>query len=85
MSRFITLGKIDGSGFNEDTGLPVESTVPCLINVNSIRCLYARRDNKPGTRITFSDGGGFAVAETPDAIAALVAGGDVAAPLSSQQ
>lgn len=36
------------------------------VNVESIRCFYPRRENKPGTRITFKDGGGFAVAESYD-------------------
>jgi hypothetical protein len=33
------------------------------INVDAIRCFYPRKDSRPGTRITFKDGGGFAVTE----------------------
>jgi hypothetical protein len=36
------------------------------INVFSIRAFYPRKGGKPGTRITFNDGGGFAVAELTD-------------------
>ena len=91
MSKFITLSKIErtGSRFDEDTQQEVhsEETKPCLVNADAIRCMYARRDGKPGTRLTFTDGGGFAVSETPDAVGQLIAGGDVAlalAPPASQ-
>lgn len=69
---FITLSKIERGGFNEDTGLEAETHKPCVVNVATIRCFYARREDKPGTRITFTDGGGFAVAETPDHVGSLV-------------
>jgi len=74
---FITLSMIDGQRHDEDTGNDVETTKICVVNTGTIRCFYARRDNRPGTRITFNDGGGFAVSETPEAVAALVATGDV--------
>lgn len=47
-------------------GNPVSEPLvsPVTIAVDSIRCFYPRKDNKPGTRITFKDGGGFAVTET---------------------
>jgi len=76
MSKFITLKKIDGVHRDEDE-VETEVTKVCLVNVASIRCLYGRRDDKPGTRVTFTDGGGFAVSESPEAIAAMIAGGDV--------
>lgn len=48
------------------------------INPDSIRCFYPRKkhhDGTPriGTRITFKDGGGFAVTETYEEVKALVA------------
>lgn len=43
---------------------PAQDTSPVTIMVDSIRCFYPRRRNKPGTRLTFKDGGGFAVTET---------------------
>jgi hypothetical protein len=46
----------------ENTG-PVEQTEIAIINVVTIRCAYPRKDNKPGTRLTFADGGGFAVTD----------------------
>jgi len=72
MSTFIALNMIQGTRQDED-GLDVEQTQPCVINASAIRCYYARREGKPGTRLTFIDGGGFAVSETPDVVASLVA------------
>lgn len=46
---------------------------PTMINVDSIRCFYPRRRRNPGTRITFTDGGGFAVTESFEAVTALIA------------
>jgi hypothetical protein len=81
MSKFITLSKIErtASRYDEDTQQEIhtEESKPCLVNADAIRCLYGRRDGKPGSRLTFTDGGGFAVSEQPDAIAAMIAGGDV--------
>ena len=81
MSKFITRSKIErtASRYDEDTQQEVhsEETKPCLVNADAIRCMYARRDGKPGTRLTFTDGGGFAVSEQPDAIANMIASGDV--------
>lgn len=34
-----------------------------VINIDTIRCFYPRHEGKPGTRITFVDGGGFPVEE----------------------
>lgn len=80
--KFVSLNMIeDGpSAYNEDTGRDehLEGSKPCIVNAATIRCFYPRRDGKPGTRITFNDGGGFAVTETPDVVAGLVAAGDVA-------
>jgi len=40
-----------------------------VVNVETIRCFNPRREEKaPGTRITFIDGGGFAVRETFDEV-----------------
>ena len=78
---FIVVNQVEAgpAQYNEDTGREevTETSKPTLVNSDAIRCLYGRRDHKPGTRITFMDGGGFAVTETPDAIAAMIAGGDV--------
>lgn len=52
--------------------LPAMVTTPVSINVNCIRCFYTRKDNRVGTRITFSDGGGFAVSESYDEVCGLV-------------
>lgn len=46
---------------------PAVNTAPVCINVDAIRCFYPRHaDRGPGTRITFTDGGGFAVSELYD-------------------
>lgn len=86
MSQFIALNMVEAGRavWNEDEGREIrsETSKPVLINAAHIRCFYARKDDKPGTRITFADGGGFAVTEAPDHIAGLVAGGDVGARLA---
>jgi len=51
---------------------PPPATVPTMVNPDRIRCFYRRRNDQPGTRITFADGGGFAVAESYDDVKALV-------------
>ena len=83
---FIVLNMVEAgrSQYNEDTGREEvsETSKPCLVNGDAIRCLYTRKDGKVGTRITFNDGGGFAVTERPDQIAGMVAGGDVAQSLA---
>jgi hypothetical protein len=84
--KFIALNMVEPGSrtFNEDTGREevTEAAKPVMINVASIRAFYARRDGKPGTRITFTDGGGFAVHEAPDGLAQMVASGDTAARLA---
>jgi hypothetical protein len=43
------------------------------INVESIRCFYPRHAERgPGTRITFTDGGGFAVTEDYATVRSMV-------------
>lgn len=71
--RMIKLNKIDYHTFEEGQDLePEVRTVPVLVNAEAIRCFYPRKQNRPGTRITFTDGGGFAVAETPEQLAEAV-------------
>lgn len=43
-----------------------------VVNADAIRCFYPRKNNKPGTRITFIDGGGFPVAESYDYVRTLL-------------
>ncbi len=85
MTRMIELHKVRANAHRDsfsDTDDPTEvSSVPAApevdlvtINVDSIRCFYKRRaDRGPGTRITFKDGGGFAVAELYEDVKAAVA------------
>jgi hypothetical protein len=79
--KFVSLNMVEPGAvrFDEDTGREVRDEVakPVVINAATIRAFYARRDGKTGTRITFADGGGFAVRETPDVVAQAVATGDV--------
>lgn len=49
-----------------------QSTVRTTINANAIRAFYARRNDAPGTRITFTDGGGFVVTESYAEVKALI-------------
>jgi hypothetical protein len=54
-------------------------TQPVSVNAESIRCFYARKDERPGTRLTFTDGGGFAVAEPYEAVRDYIENGTVPA------
>lgn len=54
--------------------VPAQLTDPVTLQVEAIRCFYKRRENRgPGTRITFTDGNGFAVSESYDEVKAKVA------------
>ena len=82
--KFVTLNMVDRgeSHYDEDTGTDVhtEGSKPVMVNAECIRCFYPRKDEKPGTRLTFNDGGGFAVLETVETVAQLIATGDVEPP-----
>lgn len=85
MAKFINLSKLSrgtcgedqyvytetDDGDSEETHC-VERTSPTTVNVDSIRCFYPRNNDKPGTRLTFVDGGGFAVSEAYDQVLAAV-------------
>ncbi len=62
MSTFLDLTQIDARGYHEE-GDP-ENARPVSVNANTIRSVTPRRNNKPGARLTFVDGGGFAVTES---------------------
>jgi len=66
---FISLNKVEAPRYNEDTGTEVETSKPCVINAEAIRCFYPRSGGKIGTRLTFTDGGGFAVVEEAHEVA----------------
>lgn len=82
--RIITLTKIDTRlspvqfsdtdepGENQNVATAATPATPVAINVMAIRCYYPRRNEQPGTRITFTDGGGFPVAEPYEAVDAMV-------------
>ena len=54
--------------------VPTVDTSPVVIFADAIRCFYPRHaDRGPGTRITFRDGGGFAVTETFEEIKEMLA------------
>jgi hypothetical protein len=83
--RFINLNKItadrgrdryhDG---DEDAG-PAE-TVEVSINIAAIRCFYARKEGREGTRLTFTDGGGFAVSNPPGEVQTRISGATAGLP-----
>lgn len=64
----MNLTMIRARALDEDEN-EIELTVPVAVAPQTIRCFYTRKDERPGTRITFVDGGGFAVTETPEAVA----------------
>lgn len=51
---------------------PTEADRKMMVAVESIRCFYPRKNNRPGTRITFNDGGGFAFDEDYATVKAMV-------------
>jgi len=80
MAKFVTLTKIVSernaplTDSDEDEMRVAPITTPVDINPDKIRCFYARKDNRPGSRITFSDGGGFVVSESYAQVRAALAG-----------
>jgi hypothetical protein len=60
--QMIHLTKLITNAYREDEGDQVK-VAPVTINVAAIRCFNPRKENQPGTRITFTDGGGYAVQE----------------------
>ena len=66
--KLIQLNMVEGVQSDED-GIETEQTKPVVINADCIRAFYARRGGKPGTRLTFTDGGGFAVVEEAHEVA----------------
>ena len=60
--KLIHLTKLMTQSYREDEGDQV-TTAPVTINVDAIRCFNPRKNNMPGTQITFTDGGGYAVKE----------------------
>jgi hypothetical protein len=65
MFALITLNKIASvrpDAYDAEEGAP-ERTEETAVNVFKVRVFYRRKGGKPGSRITFDDGGGFAVAE----------------------
>jgi hypothetical protein len=67
--KFITLSMVERGAYDEDAGTELETSRAVVINAATVRCFYARKGERPGTRITFNDGGGFAVTELPEAVA----------------
>ena len=75
MSHMLNLAAIDSRGprYNDEGELLAESTYPVCVDAESIRSFHRRHDGKHGARLTFKDGGGFAVGNTVDQIAAALA------------
>ena len=61
--RAINVTKIIHDRYSDNEESEGVKTCPAVINAEAIRCFYPRNNNQPGTRITFIDGGGFAVTE----------------------
>ena len=69
--KMIIVNQVTGR-HDVDTG--AESVTPTMINAETIRNFYPRKDpNAVGTRVTFDDGGGWAVTDTFDEIKAKLA------------
>jgi hypothetical protein len=61
--NLIHLTKLLTRAYREDEG-DAMPTAPVSINPAAIRNFYPRNDGKPGTRLTFTDGGGYVVTES---------------------
>ena len=79
---FIVLTKIDTRAYREDEG-DAPRLVKVAINADRIRCLNPRREGA-GTRLTFADGGGFAVQEEGADILVMLGSTDLAAAYQRQ-
>jgi hypothetical protein len=62
----------EGEGPVAETVVPEIQSTPVVINVDALRCFYTRKCGNPGTRLTFTDGGGFAVTELFDEVDGMV-------------
>ena len=69
--RMIELSKITSDRFSDNDENEVATTT-VIVNVDAIRCFYPRKGGRIGTRITFVDGGGFAVTQLYDEMKAQV-------------
>jgi len=72
MLNFVTLTMVCSAETYNDDGEAVETNRPVKVNPETVRCFYARRNDKPGTRITFANGRGFAVTEDVEAVSAAL-------------
>lgn len=76
MLTLIQLSKVEPSrGYydrDDEGSRPAEATRPAYVNIECIRNIQPRKNNAVGSRLTFSDGGGYAVRETPDEIFAML-------------
>jgi hypothetical protein len=41
-----------------------DTTTPTVLNAEFVRCFYPRKEDRSGTRVTFDDGGGWAISES---------------------
>lgn len=41
-----------------------DTVTPTILNADFVRCIYPRKEDRNGTRITFDDGGGWAISES---------------------
>ncbi|UFW91040.1 hypothetical protein BjapCC829_21875 [Bradyrhizobium barranii] len=59
--KMIIVNQVTGRN-DIDTG--AESVTPTVINAEAVRNYYPRKNEAPGTRMTFDDGGGFPVSDS---------------------
>lgn len=77
--RMIELNMVlaDGGDTREDEdGIQITSqstSCPVSVAVDQIRCFYPRKENRPGTRLTFHNSAGMAVTDTYEEVKAKLA------------
>lgn len=81
MTAFIRVSKVtrqrseDPYAYHdEEHDVTPDKLVPTAINVDTIRTFYPRKYGRPGTRINFTVGQGFAIGETVEQLEALLEG-----------
>lgn len=83
--KFVSLNMVERGAYDEVTGEEAETARPVVINTANVRCFYARKGAQPGTRITFADGGGFAVTEEVVTVARVIADLEVTIPAQAAE
>lgn len=62
--RMIELNMVLAEDREDEDGIQTATSCPVSVAVDQIRCFYPRKENRPGTRLTFHNSAGMAVTDT---------------------